>query len=92
MPKRRDGFDETRYRPGQSVNPTADLAIARADGLPPATGSSCPPPDREWVPQLYAELGSVAAVVREARLPRYKVLALLEEAGVEVKSRSRKSA
>lgn len=89
--RRREGLREEHYM-GQAINPTADEAIARADGYIPPSATSLPPPDREWIPQLYAEFGNVAAVMRESGLPRARVKAILIAAGIEIRTRSQKSA
>jgi len=68
---------------GQAVNPTQDLAIAKADGdLQGQDMGYAPPPDEIWLPQLYADLKSIRAVAREAGLPVRKVRRFLAERGL----------
>lgn len=72
------------------INPTADLAIAKADGDLPAASdpSDIPPPDQEWVPQLYQRHG-LQKVADITGLSLERVRAILEAQGVPLRSRGR---
>lgn len=82
MPRVRGyGLDDAYL--GQAVNPTQDLAIAKADGdLNGQDMGYAPPPDEIWLPQLYADLKSIRAVAREAGLSAYQVRKFLAARGL----------
>jgi hypothetical protein len=70
------------------INPTADLAIALADGDQQTHSDEALPPDDVWVPQLYAEFG-IVDTARISGLPVHRVRAILAQRGVTLRGRGR---
>ncbi|WP_374713086.1 hypothetical protein [Symbiobacterium terraclitae] len=67
------------------VNPTANLAIALADGdQVEELDGSVPPLDQDWIPQVYAIHG-LAETSRITGLSVARVRAILKEQGIPIR-------
>jgi len=72
----------------EQVNPTADAAIARIVGEDESLSGVAPPPDREWIPQLY-QRHSLAETARISGLTVARVREILAETGTPLRRRGR---